>query len=191
VPLTLNEAMCDHHRKHCPKSEELDRECGKVGPLHLTCAVAESSSLDGGCATALHVMTCLYCTPPVGMTMYMANARRSDAVEGGTHLLMIQQVLLHCFTAAGTMRKQSGARWVLRSAQLFAGGEGCGRAGGSTEEFAGWDAVRRPGQEVPRVGRGWRVRQQPVSNCPVVWHMRPSHMSVCLYRLCNVQQILQ
>lgn len=30
VPLTLNEAFCEHHRKHCPKSEELDRECGKV-----------------------------------------------------------------------------------------------------------------------------------------------------------------
>ena len=30
VPLTLNEAFCEHHRSHCPKSEELDRECGKV-----------------------------------------------------------------------------------------------------------------------------------------------------------------
>jgi hypothetical protein len=40
VPLTLNEAFCDHHRMHCPKSEELDRECGKVGALHAClCAV--------------------------------------------------------------------------------------------------------------------------------------------------------
>ena len=30
VPLTLNEAFCEHHRKRCPSSDELNRECGKV-----------------------------------------------------------------------------------------------------------------------------------------------------------------
>ncbi len=30
VPLTLNEAFCEHHRKRCPASEELERECGRV-----------------------------------------------------------------------------------------------------------------------------------------------------------------
>ena len=30
VPLTLNEAFCEHHRRRCPPSDELERECGKV-----------------------------------------------------------------------------------------------------------------------------------------------------------------
>ena len=38
VPLTLNEAFCQHHRVHCPKSEELDRECSKVLPQQRTVA---------------------------------------------------------------------------------------------------------------------------------------------------------
>jgi hypothetical protein len=33
VPLTLNEAFCEHHRKRCPPSDELERECGKVMKL--------------------------------------------------------------------------------------------------------------------------------------------------------------
>lgn len=33
VPLTLNVAFCERHRKYCPSSEELERECGKVGGL--------------------------------------------------------------------------------------------------------------------------------------------------------------
>ena len=31
VVVTLNAAFCERHRKNCPPSEELDRECGKVG----------------------------------------------------------------------------------------------------------------------------------------------------------------
>jgi hypothetical protein len=31
VVVTLNAAFCERHRKLCPPSEELDRECGKVG----------------------------------------------------------------------------------------------------------------------------------------------------------------
>ena len=30
VPLTLNEAFCEHHRRRCPPSDELERECGQV-----------------------------------------------------------------------------------------------------------------------------------------------------------------
>jgi hypothetical protein len=30
VPLTLNVAFCERHRKVCPPSDELERECGKV-----------------------------------------------------------------------------------------------------------------------------------------------------------------
>ena len=30
VPLTLNEAFCMHHRRRCPPSDELERECGQV-----------------------------------------------------------------------------------------------------------------------------------------------------------------
>jgi len=33
VPLTLNEAFCEHHRRRCPPSEELERECGEVAAL--------------------------------------------------------------------------------------------------------------------------------------------------------------
>lgn len=31
VPITLNAAFCERHRKVCPPSDELERECGKVG----------------------------------------------------------------------------------------------------------------------------------------------------------------
>ncbi|EFN59242.1 hypothetical protein CHLNCDRAFT_138234 [Chlorella variabilis] len=33
VPLTLNVAFCERHRKYCPSSEELERECGKAEAL--------------------------------------------------------------------------------------------------------------------------------------------------------------
>ncbi|KAK9819905.1 hypothetical protein WJX72_003823 [[Myrmecia] bisecta] len=31
--ITLNAAFCEHHRAHCPPSEELERECGKVADM--------------------------------------------------------------------------------------------------------------------------------------------------------------
>ena len=33
VPLTLNEAFCEHHRRRCPPSDELERECDQALPL--------------------------------------------------------------------------------------------------------------------------------------------------------------
>jgi hypothetical protein len=33
VVVTLNAAFCERHRKLCPPSEELDRECGKVSAV--------------------------------------------------------------------------------------------------------------------------------------------------------------
>lgn len=33
VPLTLNAAFCERHRKVCLPSDELARECGKVTPF--------------------------------------------------------------------------------------------------------------------------------------------------------------
>lgn len=30
VPITLNAAFCERHRKVCPPSDELERECSKV-----------------------------------------------------------------------------------------------------------------------------------------------------------------
>lgn len=35
VPLTLNEAFCEHHRRRCPPSDELERECGRVRRIAL------------------------------------------------------------------------------------------------------------------------------------------------------------
>ncbi len=42
VLVILNEAMCEHHRKHCPPSDELSRECDQVRPLYLTCILLGS-----------------------------------------------------------------------------------------------------------------------------------------------------
>lgn len=30
MPITLNAAFCERHRRDCPPSEELERECGRV-----------------------------------------------------------------------------------------------------------------------------------------------------------------
>ena len=118
VPLTLNEAMCDHHRKHCPKSEELDRECGKVGALHTPDARYRSMRFG---RTVHNGDVCG--NPPVLCT---------TCGHDDVHVLI-----------------RHGATLGVQSVQLFAGGEGCGRARDSTEEFAGWHAMRRLGQEVP------------------------------------------
>lgn len=50
VPLTLNEALCEHHHKHCPASDQLDKECTTVRGGHLLilgcllCTTAAASS---------------------------------------------------------------------------------------------------------------------------------------------------
>jgi len=36
--VVLNAAFCERHMKHCPKSEQLEQECAKVGTrLFLVC----------------------------------------------------------------------------------------------------------------------------------------------------------
>jgi hypothetical protein len=107
VPLTLNEAFCDHHRKHCPKSEELDRECSKVGALQCT-----------GPDCLCRCNTC------------QLSAFGPDILMSGTEQLRVWSDE----TALRVAQRCSGS----------AGGEGCCRVGGRTEEGAVWDAVHRP-----------------------------------------------
>lgn len=38
VPLTMNEAFCERHRRMCPASPQLEKECGKVR-LPRTCCL--------------------------------------------------------------------------------------------------------------------------------------------------------
>ena len=52
VPITLNAAFCERHRKVCPPSDELERECGKVRRRHGT---------EGACRWGLPPPGC---TPP-------------------------------------------------------------------------------------------------------------------------------
>ena len=70
VPLTLNEALCEHHRRACPPSEQLGRECGKVGcpegvalsalaPLY--CMVVLSALAPLYCMVVLSALAPLYC----------------------------------------------------------------------------------------------------------------------------------
>ena len=104
VPLTLNEAFCDHHRKHCPKSEELDRECSKVAPPDASGLVAcadISSANFGPCPDYPGACSCM-----CGMTRRFRMALRAaqlcakclqvekDAAELGAALKKVQSGML-------------------------------------------------------------------------------------------------
>ena len=64
VVVTLNAAFCEHHRKLCPPSEELDRECGKVG-AGVSCGI-KGSRCHGSpyCAALLLLLSLVSLTQP-------------------------------------------------------------------------------------------------------------------------------
>lgn len=58
VPITLNAAFCERHRRVCPPSDELERECGKVGGCGWRCGWGEECGRAPGAAVPLPAHAC-------------------------------------------------------------------------------------------------------------------------------------